>query len=179
MKYIFSLLLLLLTSFGAKAQESPEKTKSQIRKEQRAQKKAEELKEAQRLVETGCFTFVAERMLSSMPRGNRNLNSYYFLEISKDKIVCLLPFYGKMNNVDINNSNPFEFESSDFSIDEIKYNDKSVEITYDIDPEDGNNHYKILMEVFSLESVSINVIQNQGDAILFSGYIEPTKNKTK
>lgn len=172
---ILAIFLAIFTVSFASAQEK-EKSKAEIRKEQKAKEKEEQKEKTAALIKSLEFTFVAERMSSTLPGGNRNLTGYYSVDISSDKLYCQLPFYGRMNSVQYNavNANPLDFYSTDFECTKNERKKDKTLLTFEAEPEDRRGEKrKLAFEIFDSGSASLTVSMSHGDASFFSGSIKP------
>ncbi len=163
-------------------QQKEKKAATQNKKEQKITQIAQENSKINELLISKYFSFVAQRVYSSMPRANSSLDGSYSLEVSGDIINSYLPFFGRMDSVPYGgDTNPMRFKAHITSYDKTgavtgKRKEKAV-ITIKANQDDGNNNYELILEVFSQESASLRVIQQNGESISYGGYITQIDNK--
>lgn len=176
-RVLFVALLLALVAGNVEAG-AQEKSKSQIRKENREAEKRENIKMATELLELGEFTFAPDRMNIARTGTTRDLMGGWGLMITADMIQCELPFVGKMDVADFNasNSNPLSFTASKFELKSKEVKGKKVKLVYEIDPDDGLNHFTAFITIYP-EAGTANLTMNQarGDSTGFTGIIRPNR----
>jgi hypothetical protein len=130
-------ILLLLFCFCNIQVEAQEKTKKQLKVEE----KLKNQKEIETLIDSENFVFDAERVL---PQGYRTIildYNTYFLKFAEDKIECDLPFFGRAFNVGYGSNDggiKFEGKPENLKIEkkkkyyEVKTSVRGKEDTYDI-----------------------------------------------
>lgn len=129
------------------------------------------------LVEAQAFVFVAERMLPL--RGTqRNLTSYYDVEVKKDTLNAFLPYFGRAYGGVYNPaSSPLQFTSTNFRYAFSKAKNGSWDIV--ISPADNTDVQSLNFNVFGNGNASLNVISTNRDAISFYGYLQPVATTTQ
>lgn len=148
-----------------------------------------------KLVDSKAFTFNAtsaqplanaelNAILSRMPggqgAGNIQLSgSMYDLKITKDSVVAYLPYYGRAYTATMNpDDNGIRFNSKDFVYKAERKKKGNWIIT--INPKDVRNGQRLTLNVGTTGYAMLNVIDNNRQAITFSGYItDPTTVTTK
>lgn len=126
------------------------------------------------LIKTNNFKFVAQR--ANPLRGNivsqrlLQLDSYYYLKVSKDTIVSYLPFFGVVQQAPYgSNDNGIQFTSTNFTLDK-KATRNGFDIT--IIPKKTDKATKLFLNISETGVATLNVTSNTRDAISFSGNIE-------
>jgi hypothetical protein len=106
------------------------------------------------------------------PLLTNNLNGFYDLTLKGDSLMCHLPYFGVVNQLQNynGNNNGIKFTSTDFTLD--KNITKKGIIEYTIIPKDKDQASKFVLFVDKSGFASLNVIFQNRDAIRFSGNIE-------
>ncbi len=152
-----------------------EMSKSEMRKQKKAIEKANREKEVNDLLNSYEFTFVAESTNAPLPVGNITLSDQYTVRVTKDKIDCYLPYYGKNDLPNMSASNPFDFSTGQYTL-RVQSNDEDPKlIEIKAESQENNNRYTMTFEVFSNGSTSLTMEYNRGSTLIYRGYI--TKNE--
>ena len=105
--------------------------------------------------------------------GLRQLTGDYDLQVSKEKVISQLPYFGRAYSASLNPSdNGLQFTSKDF---EYNVTQKKKDDGWDIAIKfkDANGTQQMQLNVFSNGSASLQVIGNNRQPISFNGYIAP------
>jgi len=139
-----------------------------------------------RLVESKTLTFNAttaqplsnmeiNAILSKMPGGQGGgtiqlSGSRYDLKITKDSVLAYLPYYGRAYTATMNTDDSgIRFKSKDFTYKTEKKKKGNWIIT--INPKDVKNGQRLTLNVGTTGYATLNVIDNNRQAITFNGYI--------
>jgi len=182
LKYI--LLIAGLLTGGMSMAQTQDSTKKTTRKERKAMK-AEEVK---KLLENKAFTFKAEfadplggtitningRPFNLSPDGSGRivLNYNYDVRIKPDSVVSFLPYYGRVTmsaGYGTNTDNGVQFTSTKFGY-ESKAG-KNDFTTIVITPKDAKYTNRMILDVSSNGTATLQVLSNNKNAISYSGYI--------
>jgi hypothetical protein len=119
------------------------------------------------------FVFEAQTVLPQ--RGiTRQLNSYYFLRVSKDTLVSDLPYFGRAYSAPINPSEGgIRFTSTSFDYSSRERTKGGWDII--IKPKDINDVQQLVLNVFENGRASLQVISNNRQAISFDGLVRERK----
>lgn len=117
------------------------------------------------------FIFIAQ---AAIPQSgsSRQLTGRYDLAISKDSILCYLPFFGRAYVAPVEDTDTgIKFTSSkfDYSMQTIKH-DKGWQIT--IIPKDITSVQKMFLTIFKNGTASLDVINTNRQGISFTGFIK-------
>jgi hypothetical protein len=106
------------------------------------------------------------------PLITNNLNGFYDIIIKQDSLICNLPYFGVVNQLQNYNSNDsgIKFTTTDFTLDK-NVNDKGL-TEYIIIPKNKEKASKFFLTVDKSGFASLNVIFQNKDAIRFNGNIE-------
>ena len=144
------------------------------------------------LLQNGEFTFMAEHanptnfdvinVMNSLPNSTSsrilNLDYGYTLEIKKDEIKVVLPYFGRLFSAGIDpNKNSFRFDSKDFVINQTT--GKKGSSIYTILPKDQNNIRKMVLEVFGNGKSYLSIDANDRNPISYDGYIKENEAPKK
>nr|WP_315027402.1 DUF4251 domain-containing protein [uncultured Chryseobacterium sp.] len=143
------------------------------------------------LVNSQEFTFNAQRanpmnydvinVMNSIPNSTASrmldLNGEYTIDVSKDKLDVVLPYFGRVFNPTYGDtgSNSYRFSSKDFTVN--KSQNKKGTWTLKIKPNDVKNVDEINLEIFTNGKASVSMRSNDRQPITYSGYV--TKNIVK
>jgi len=157
---ISSVLLLLFFITTANAQQTPKQLK--------AQQKAASIKHK---IDEQKFTFIAQ-YAQPLRGGQRYLTSDYDLHINKDSVTAYLPYFGRAYmDVPYNSTDEgIKFTSTkfDYKIVEKKKDGWTITIVL----HDVRRTQKLILEVFTNGSATLQATSNFRDAISFTGYIK-------
>ncbi|MBA4196674.1 MAG: hypothetical protein C0459_03875 [Chitinophaga sp.] len=140
-----------------------------------AQKQKEELSVKDMLSERR-FCFVAQTMLPQSG-SSRMIDSYYDLKITKDKIICSLPYFGRAYSVNIGSTTgPLDFTATDFSYD-AKPTKKGNATEIKIVPAKTANTdvNTMILTVFDNGNATLQVTFNNRQAISYNGNVKALK----
>lgn len=159
-KQLFPLLLLIIgiTSGGA----------ARSQEDQLAKRNAE-IEACNTLFYSNEYEFVAETM---QPSGyfNRRMDAGYKIIVSKDSIICNLPYMGRAYAAPIGQTdNGIKFISTKFTY-TYKNRNKSGWIAT-IKPQDNNDVRTITLTILDNRSTYVTIISNNRQPISFSGEI--------
>jgi|GEM_PF-3813225 len=170
---LMSLSLVALTSFGmANAQ-----SKSDAKKQAKAEKAAEEIKKLDEMITGKDFNFTPTRV----PGKSVSVQGDYTFEVTPDKIYSSMPYYGTMEGGKFKDRrvSPLEFEVSDFKyIKQGKPAEKEPALVNIKTKETSNGlSFDITLEIYADNSVFISITGGAMQASQFQGYIKPNKTK--
>ncbi len=138
-----------------------------------------------KLLKENEFTFMAQRanpasadvvnVLTSMPNSTStqvlNLDHGYSLKITKNEIIAVLPYFGRMFSSSYDNTNnSYRFTSKDFNISQSS--GKKGSIIYLINVKDQQNVRKMILEVFPNGKAYLSIDSTDRQPISYDGYIE-------
>jgi hypothetical protein len=128
------------------------------------------------LVNSRHYTFKAQSMLPLSGR-TRQLTSDYDLQVSPDKIVAYLPYFGRAYSAPANPSDgglQFTAKDFDYTVTDRKKDGWNVSIK----PKDVTDTQQMDLTIFGNGNASLQVTGNTRQAISFNGYITaPDKKK--
>ncbi|MGC4128166.1 MAG: DUF4251 domain-containing protein [Bergeyella sp.] len=145
------------------------------------------------LLESGTFTFVAERanpsnmdvinvLNTTFPSGGGasrvlNLDSGYTMEVSPEKVSVRLPYFGRMYTASMDpKGSSYDFTSEKFRIDTSKSNNKKSVWIFTFG--DVSRVQQLFLEVFPGGKAFVSINSNDRQAISYDGYVTETKNPT-
>lgn len=159
---------------------SAAQTKAETRKQRKAEKEQVMSDSVKKMVAVEHnFRFVAQRAITKLPRQPYvTLSSFYFMDVSGDKISSALPFYGNVySNPVSGRMSPLSFESDDFTY-TVAQNDQKdkylvqMQARAVVDYTANRVRYDITVEVFNDGSAVVNISSAQMSNMMFFGYIE-------
>lgn len=128
--------------------------------------------ETQQMIDKKNFIFKAETANPQSGR-TRQLTQEYDMTISRDKIICFLPYYGRAYSAPVSTEGGIKFTSIDFSFD-IKKVKKGWEIT--IKPNDVTDVHQMYLTVFTGGRATLEVTSNNRQNISFNGHVVKGKD---
>ena len=131
--------------------------------------------EIQQMFDTKNFIFRAETANPQSGR-TRQLTQEYDLTISRDKIICFLPYYGRAYSAPVSSEGGIKFTSIDFNYD-VKKTKKGWEIT--ITPKDVTDVHQMYLTAFTNGRATLQVTSNSRQNISFNGYVIKGKDVEK
>jgi hypothetical protein len=131
--------------------------------------------ELQQMFDTKNFIFKAETANPQSGR-TRQLTQEYDLTISRDKIICFLPYYGRAYNAPVSSEGGIKFTSIDFTYD-VKKVKKGWEIT--MIPKDVSDVHQMHLTAFTNGRATLQVTSNSRQNISFNGYVVKGKDDEK
>jgi len=154
---------------------SQEKSKRELRKEQKEKVKIEKEKQTEALIEAKSFMFTAKRAL---PSGSRTIDltgDNYSVKFESNLIESVLPFFGRaFAGAGYGNDNGMRFkgEPKTFTVKKAKKN-------YDIEAivSDANETYNLTLTVSFQGSASLFITSNNRSSISYQGSIEPIEKE--
>jgi len=154
---------------------SQEKSKSELRKDQKEKEKLEKEKRTEALIESKTFVFVAKRAIPSGARSIDLTGDNYSVTFQTDLIESILPFFGRaFAGAGYGNDNGMRFkgEPKTFTINKGKKN-------YDIEAvvSDTNETYNLTLTVSFQGSASLFITSNNRSSISYQGSIEPIEKE--
>lgn len=146
------------------------------------------------LVNSEEFTFHAERanptnydvlnVMNSLPNSPSTrmlqLNGEnYAIEIKKNQLAVVLPYFGRLYNSSYGNTNGngYRFVSKDFTV--TKTQSKKGNSIFTIKPKDGNNVTDIYIEVYKNGKAFTSIKSNDRQPITYDGYISKNEEPLK
>lgn len=143
------------------------------------------------LIDSQEFTFYAQRanptnydvinVLNSMPNSTAtrvlNLNGEYTIDVSKNTLDVVLPYFGRMFNPTYGGAsdNSYRFTSKDFTV--TKTQNKKGTWTLKFKPKDARNVDELNIEVFKNGKAFVSVRSSDRQPITYDGYISKTEVK--
>jgi hypothetical protein len=171
MKTRISLLVILFSLF-ALAGYTQEKTKKQLKEEQKIEKQ----KQIDSLVNSKTFVFNAR---TALPQGTRSVNlssSSYFMNLSPELIKSELPFYGKAYaGVGYGGEQGMKFEGKpdDYKVEKGKKNYSVSAVV-----KGNNDTYRISLSVGFEGGTTLTITSNNRSPMSFNGdVVAPEKQK--
>ena len=166
LKKLFFLITMLI-SFAAisNAQEVEAKSRKEIR-EERQQKRLEEIKE---LIENKNFVFKATHALP-MGGGSIQLDYSFDAELKNDTIVSYLPFFGVAYHVDYGGRNSafdFTLPVENMEINRVK---QGYRVSFDV--QNKMDHLNFNFNISAPGYATLNIISTNRQAISYYGSIE-------
>lgn len=158
--FLFMVLLLNVTAVF-----SQEKSKKEIRQERRI----EQQKKTEVLVETKNFMFVANR---AIPQGYPTIDlisNPNHLKFSPDLIDCYMPFFGRAYQVNFNQDGGFKFKAKPETFELVKTK-KGFELSVKV--KDQNDTYIIYLNISSEGTALLSISCNNKSSISYNGNIE-------
>lgn len=145
---------------------SQEKSRKDIRQERRV----EQQKKTEALVNSKNFMFVANR---AIPQGYPTvdlISNPNHLKFSHDEIDSYMPFFGRAYQVNINHEGGFKFIAKPDSYDLVKTK-KGYEIKVKV--KDKNDSYDIFLNISPEGTALLTIASNNRSTISYNGNIEP------
>jgi len=143
------------------------------------------------LIDSQEFTFYAQRanptnydvinVLNSLPNSTAtrvlNLNGEYTIDVSKNTLDVVLPYFGRMFNPTYGGAsdNSYRFTSKDFTV--TKTQNKKGTWTLKFKPKDARNVDELNIEVFKNGKAFVSVRSSDRQPITYDGYISKTEVK--
>lgn len=145
----------------------------------------------QSLVDGGEFTFMAERanptnydvinIMNSFPTGNSaqmlSLDPGYTIELKKDELDVVMPYFGRMYTSSMKSDNSFRFTSKEFTVNRSTGSKGSS--VFVIMPTDQQIVTKIVMEVYKNGKTYVAIQSTDRQPITYDGYITANTASTK
>lgn len=137
----------------------------------------------QSLVESGEFTFMAERanpnnydvinIMNSFPTSSSSqmltLDPGYTVKLQKDKLDVEMPYFGRMYTSSMKSDNSFRFTSKEFTVNRSTGSKGSS--VFVIMPTDQQIVTKIIMEVYKNGKTYVAIQSTDRQPITYDGYI--------
>lgn len=164
-KMIFALFIVLAGFDTVNAQSS--------KKEERVRKAAE----IKQMVSSKNFVFKAQ---FALPMGGSSfqLTSEYDVRVTKDTIICFLPYFGRAYTAPMNPSEGgIRFTSKDFQYTVSNKKKSGWDIV--VKPRDVNNVQQLTFYISESGYGSLQVTDNNRQPISFNGYYEKNKEENK
>jgi len=159
------LLMLIIVNVNANAQQTAKQIKEQ--------KKAASIKHK---IDEQKYTFIAQ-YAQPLRGGQKYLTSDYDLRVKKDSLIAYLPYFGRAYmDVPYNSTDEgIKFTSTkfDYKITEKKKGGWTITIVL----QDVRRTQKLLLDVFTNGSATLQATSNSRDAITFQGYIKDDSDK--
>lgn len=141
------------------------------------------------LVNSQEFTFHAERanptnydvinVMNSMPNATAtrilNLNGDYTIDVSKNTLDVVLPYFGRLFNPTYGSDNSYRFTSKDFTVNKTQNN--KGKWTLKFKPKDAKNVDEVNIEIFKNGKAFVSMRSNDRQPISYDGYISKTEVK--
>lgn len=156
---------------------SQEKSKRELRKEQKEKEKIENEKRTETLIEDKAFVFVATRALPSGMKSIELSGDNYFVKFETEMIESVMPFFGRAySGVGYGGGDGMNFkgEPKTFTINKTK---KNYQI--DVVVVGKNDTYNISLTVSFQGSASLFITSNNRSSISYQGQLEPIKMETE
>ena len=121
------------------------------------------------------YVFYAQSVLPASGR-QRYLTSEYTLSVSKDTIICELPYFGRAYSAPIGNTDGgIRFTSVKFTYTKTAEKKGSWRIT--IKPTDYQDVQQLVLTVYDNGTAYLSVNSNNRQAISFNGSVRPSITK--
>ena len=176
MKSKISLLIILFFLISSSSF-SQEKSKKELRKEQKEKEALEQQSKTKHLVDAKAFVFVAQ---TAFPRGTRSINlrgDNYFVKFQPDLIESVMPFFGRgYSGVGYSGENGLMFKGKPKSF-EVKKTKKKYQI--DVMVDEKSNDYDLSLTVDIDGNASLSIASNNRSNISYQGYLEPIKKEAE
>ncbi|WP_431612284.1 DUF4251 domain-containing protein [Chryseobacterium sp. 'Rf worker isolate 10'] len=143
------------------------------------------------LVNSQEFTFHAERanptnydvinVMNSMPNATAtrilNLNGDYTIDVSKNTLDVVLPYFGRVFNPSYGNAgdNSYRFTSKDFTVN--KTQNTKGKWTLKFKPNDVRTIDEVNIEIFKNGKAFVSMRSNDRQPISYDGYVSKTQVK--
>lgn len=168
---IIILLFSLITTIGY----TQEKSKRELRKEQKEKEKIEKEKRIETLIDAKTFVFIANRALPSGARTIDLTGDNYFVKFDNDSIESFMPFYGRaFSGVGYGTDVGIKFKEIPKTFN-IKKTKKNYEIEAVI--KDDKDKYNLTLSVSFQGSASLFVSSNNRSTISYQGKLAPIKKE--
>jgi hypothetical protein len=161
-------LLMFLILINSSTVFSQEKSKKEIRKERRI----EQQKKIEALVNTKNFMFIANR---AIPQGYPIvdlISNPNHMKFSPELIDSYMPFFGRAYQVNINQEGGFKFMAKPESYDLVKTK-KGYELKVKV--KDKNDTYDIFLNISPEGTALLTISSNNRSTISYNGDIEPLR----
>ncbi|TZF84486.1 DUF4251 domain-containing protein [Pedobacter sp. BS3] len=139
-----------------------------------AQKKDKQVA-VKNMIDKRNYNFIAQ---TAIPTSGRtwNLTTEYTLTVTKDSIMCYLPYFGRAYVAPMDpTKGGIEFKSKKFDYKSVKGRKGGWDIT--ITPNDTEDVRQLQLSISDDGYASLNVNSNNRQAISFNGYIEENTPK--
>ena len=143
------------------------------------------------LVASQEFTFYAQKanptnydvinVMNSMPNSTAtrmlDLNGDYTIDVSKNSIEVVLPYFGRVFNPSYGSpdKNSYRFTSKDFTLNQTQ--NKKGKWILKIKPKDVSTVNEINMEIYQNGKAFVSIGSNDRQPITYNGYISKTEVK--
>jgi len=159
MKKLFFLLSVVITSISFAQKQKEETSVSNMLNERR-------------------FCFVAQTMIPQSG-GSRMIDTYYDLKITKEKMVCSLPYFGRAYSATIgSNTGPLDFTATDFSYEATptkKGNATEIKI---MPAKTANTDVNtMILTVFDNGNATLQVSFNNRQGVSYNGTVKALKEE--
>jgi hypothetical protein len=119
------------------------------------------------------WNFDAHYVMPAFGR-SRDIRGSYSVKCSKDTLTVVLPYFGKMNSPgSIDNQNPLDFRSTDFSLKKEEKKSGMWEVT--IKPNDFREVQSMDFTFYDNGTARLNIVLLNRSAISFTGNVVPKK----
>lgn len=171
--FVLVILVAIMTTVSASAQNKPQKLTKQEKRELRIQAKAIEIDS---ILNSGAFIFEAKQLAGTPSIGPKSLGTAFFFEVTKTKLVSQLPFYGSSININLAKlSSPLSFTSTDFTVTNNQVgedpNTASMLYTFIAKPDDNNNLYNVKLQVFRSGEATLSISTKNDTSSSFLGIV--------
>lgn len=129
--------------------------------------------DVRKMLENKSFVFVPQSLSPTSGR-SRQITSYYEVIVSKDSIICDLPYFGRALEPPIDPSDiGFTFTSTkfDYELKDAKKNSFDVKIKIN----DKLDARQLIFSVFDNGSTTLSINSNAKQPITYEGYIKERK----
>ena len=124
-------------------------------------------------VDSQRYIFYAQ-YINPLRGGQRYVTPYYTMSVSKDTIICDLPYFGRAYTAPIGTSEGgIKFTSTNFGYTIAARKKGGWDVS--IKPKDGIDVQQVTMTIYDDGTTSVQVISNNRDAISYNGYITKSK----
>ena len=150
-------------------------TASAQKKNKKMSKDSVQAAAVQGLLASKKYTFVAEYAYPQAG-GSVFLSSYFYMDITPDKIGSILPYYGNTYTTAGTTSNGIKFSSKDFDYASAK-NDGKWYVS--IKPKDNDSERELTLSVNADGTANLVVISNLRQRMSYTGVIQEKEKKAQ
>jgi len=171
--FISSLLFCLVIGSGF----AQEKSKKELRKEQKEKEKIEKEHQTEALIEAKAFVFVPNRALPSGARTIDLTGENYFVKFEPELIESVMPFFGRAySGIGYGSDAGIKFKEVPETF-EIKKTKKNYNLKTKVTA--NNDNFELTLSVGFQGGATLFVVSNNRSSISYQGKLEPIKNEVK
>jgi len=150
-------------------------TASAQKKNKKMSKDSVQAVAVQNLLASKKYTFVAEYAYPQSG-GSIFLSSYFFMDITPDKVGSILPYYGNTYTTAGATNNGIRFNSKDFDYASAK-NDGKWYVS--IKPKDSDSERELTLSVNADGTANLVVVSNMRQRMSYTGVIQEKEKKVQ